>query len=339
MADALSQHQIDELLQSINSGEEDGVIEEINKKEEKKIKNYDFKMPQKFTKEDLKLIRDIYESYSRLVASHLTSITRLYCHATVLQVEEQKYYEFNNALEDYVMMGIVNLGFENSDVMEAECTIQLSNAITFSLIDRMMGGQGTAFEISRDFTEIEISLIKTVLEKMTSFMQETWSGYIDINPTLSRIETNARLTKSIAPDEIIVTVTLEVELNKRKSIMTISVPAVNMEEILTHLSVRYTNVSRRTINEEKRKEQRSNIMKGVKSSNLTIHTILAETQIDLSDILSLRINDIIPLDAPITQNAMIKINDVQWFTAKPGISNNKKAIKIIDVCSTGGFKK
>ena len=74
-------------------------------------------------------------------------------------------------------------------------------------------------------------------------------------------------------------------------------------------------------------------MKGVKSSALTMHTILAETQIDLSDILSLSINDIIPLDVPITQNAMVKINNVQWFSAKPGISNNKKAIKIIDVCN------
>ena len=91
MADALSQHQIDELFESLNNeGRED---ENENEVKEKRIKNYNFKMPQKFTKEDLKLIRDIYEQYSRLVASYLTGITRLYCHAKVLHVEEQKYYE------------------------------------------------------------------------------------------------------------------------------------------------------------------------------------------------------------------------------------------------------
>jgi len=291
-------------------------------------------MPQKFTKEDLKLIRDIYEQYSRLIASYITGITRLYCHAKVLHVEEQKYYEFNNSLEDYVMMGVVGLHFENSDIMDAECTIQFSNAITFSLIDRLMGGPGNAFEISRDFTEIEVSVIRTILEKMAVFLQEAWSGYIEISPTLSRIETNARLTKSIAPDEVIVIATLEIELNKRKSLMTISIPAINMEEIMTNFSQRYTSeASRRVVDDEKRQEQRSSILKGVKSSTLTMTTVLAETQIDLSDILSLRVNDIIPLDVPITQNAKVKINNVQWFTAKPGISNNKKAIKIIDICN------
>ncbi len=332
MADALSQHQIDELFESLNNKDDDD--ESDVKKKEKRIKNYNFKMPQKFTKEDLKLIRDIYEQYSRLIASYITGITRLYCHAKVLHVEEQKYYEFNNSLEDYVMMGVVGLHFENSDIMDAECTIQFSNAITFSLIDRLMGGPGNAFEISRDFTEIEVSVIRTILEKMAVFLQEAWSGYIEISPTLSRIETNARLTKSIAPDEVIVIATLEIELNKRKSLMTISIPAINMEEIMTNFSQRYTSeASRRVVDDEKRQEQRSSILKGVKSSKLTMTTVLAETQIDLSDVLSLRINDIIPLDVPITQNAKVKINNVQWFTAKPGISNNKKAIKIIDICN------
>ncbi|MBQ5990688.1 MAG: flagellar motor switch protein FliM [Oscillospiraceae bacterium] len=332
MADALSQHQIDELFESLNNKDDDD--ESDVKKKEKRIKNYNFKMPQKFTKEDLKLIRDIYEQYSRLIASYITGITRLYCHAKVLHVEEQKYYEFNNSLEDYVMMGVVGLHFENSDIMDAECTIQFSNAITFSLIDRLMGGPGNAFEISRDFTEIEVSVIRTILEKMAVFLQEAWSGYIEISPTLSRIETNARLTKSIAPDEVIVIATLEIELNKRKSLMTISIPAINMEEIMTNFSQRYTSeASRRVVDDEKRQEQRSSILKGVKNSKLTMTTVLAETQIDLSDVLSLRINDIIPLDVPITQNAKVKINNVQWFTAKPGISNNKKAIKIIDICN------
>ena len=332
MADALSQHQIDELFESLNNKDDDD--ESDVKKKEKRIKNYNFKMPQKFTKEDRKLIRDIYEQYSRLIASYITGITRLYCHAKVLHVEEQKYYEFNNSLEDYVMMGVVGLHFENSDIMDAECTIQFSNAITFSLIDRLMGGPGNAFEISRDFTEIEVSVIRTILEKMAVFLQEAWSGYIEISPTLSRIETNARLTKSIAPDEVIVIATLEIELNKRKSLMTISIPAINMEEIMTNFSQRYTSeASRRVVDDEKRQEQRSSILKGVKSSTLTMTTVLAETQIDLSDILSLRVNDIIPLDVPITQNAKVKINNVQWFTAKPGISNNKKAIKIIDICN------
>lgn len=301
---------------------------------EKKIKNYNFKMPQKFTKEDLKLIKDIYEAYARLVANYLTSITRLYCHASVSDIREQKYHEFSDTLSEYTITGVVNLGIDNANIMDAECTIQFSNELTYSLIDRMMGGQGVPLESLRDFTEIEIALMKNILERLASHLQEAWSGYMDISPTLSKIETNSKLTKTIGPEEVTVTAVLDVLLDKTKSSISINIPAVNMEEIMLHFSRRYVRTSKRTVDEGIKNEQRNNILKGVRNSTLTLNAILAETQIDLSDILSLQVNDIIPLDVPITQNAVVKINNVHWFNAKPGVSGSKKAIKIIDVCDT-----
>ena len=54
MADVLSQSQIDALLNSF-SAEGSKAFEEIEEQsKEQKIKNYDFKMPKKFTKEQLK---------------------------------------------------------------------------------------------------------------------------------------------------------------------------------------------------------------------------------------------------------------------------------------------
>jgi flagellar motor switch protein FliM len=134
VGDVLSQSQIDELLNSFsNEGTKafDNLDQEAN---EKKIKKYDFKMPKKFTKEQLKMITDIYETYSRLLSSYLTSITRLYCQVKVLQVEEQRYFEFNNALPDYVFMGTVNLGIEDKEIVDSDCIIQISNTMTLFIM-------------------------------------------------------------------------------------------------------------------------------------------------------------------------------------------------------------
>lgn len=333
MADKISEQQLDKLFRTMANGNKDETSgNQSNKNDDKKIKNYNFKTPQKFTKEDLKMVREIYEIYSRLISSYLTGVTRLYCQVKVLSIEEQRYFEFNNTLDDYVMMGVVNLGIENNDIMDTECTIQISNPLTFSLIERMMGGQGNSEIQSRDFTEIEISLMKTILEKMASFMQEAWAGYIDINPSLSRIETNTKLTKTTSPDEIIVLAAFEVELNKNISHITVNIPAMNMEEIMSHFTNKYAKVSKRIIDEDKKKEQRSNILGGVRNTTLNVNAVLAKTQIDLSDIISLQVNDIIPLDVPITQSAMVNINNIHWFNAKPGVSNNKKAVKITEIC-------
>ena len=152
MADILSQSQIDALL---NSFSEEGAkaLDEIEEQSsEKKVKTYDFKMPKKFTKEQLKTIDGIFENYSRVLSSYLTGLLRVYCKVEVIQTEEQLYYEFNNALPDYVMMSMVNMGIMDDDVLETSCIIQLSNPISFTMMDRLMGGAGSYTDQSRDFT-------------------------------------------------------------------------------------------------------------------------------------------------------------------------------------------
>lgn len=330
MGDTFSNQMTDQLINDISGNGQTNDF--AGSQNEKVIRNYNFKTPQKFTKDDLKIVREIYEIYSRLISSYLTGVTRLYCQVKVLSIEEQRYGEFSNTLEDYEMMGIVNLGIEDTDISETECTIQLANSLTFSLVERMMGGAGSSAVETRDFTEIEVSLLKTILEKMATFLQEAWASYIDISPSLSRIETNTRLSKSYSPDDIIVLAAFEVELNKNVSVMTINIPAVNMEEIMSHFTYKYTKSSKRAVNEEKKQEQRATILSGVRDTSVDISAVLAQTRIELSDIISLQVNDIIPLDVPITQNAAIKVNNVHWFNAKPGVSNNKKAVKIVEIC-------
>lgn len=330
MAEVLSQSQIDELLNSFSS-EGTKAFEDIEESiNEKKIKTYDFTMPKKFTKERLKVINDIYEVYSRLLSSFLTNNTRIHCKVKVLQIEEQRYYEFNNALPDHVIMGTVGLGIEDDDIMDISCIIQLSNSITFSLIDRLLGGDGPYIEISRDFTEIEMGIMKGVMERMTEILKEAWASYLDINPRLLGIETNARASQSIPPDEVIVLVTLEVEIKDVTNIITISLPAVNMETVMTKFSDQYSQGLKRfdAAREEKRRE---GILKEINNSPLQIDVIFAETKIALADILTLQPDDIIPLSMPITGNAAVKINKNLWFDGKVGVNNKRKAIKIDNI--------
>ena len=185
MSDVLSQNQIDELLKNLNNADSQTLEDMSDSLSEKKVKDYDFKAPKKFTKEQLKTIGTIYESYARLFSSYLTSITRFYCKVEVLQIEEQRFYEFNNALPDCTLMGNIDLLFnENDDVMDTRCMVQFSNAVTFSLIDRLLGGYGKNTDLSRNFTDIEIRVIRNVLEKTGDLLKEVFSPFIDVTPSL-----------------------------------------------------------------------------------------------------------------------------------------------------------
>ena len=330
LADVLSQKQIDELLNSFNT-QGSKAFEEIEEQgSEKKVKSYDFKTPKKFTKEQLKVIDSIFENYSRVLSSYLTGLMRLYCRVEVMQIEEQRYYEFNNALPDYVMMSLVNMGVHDEDVMETNCIMQISNPITFTIIDRLMGGLGTYSEVNRDFTEIEMTLMQGIMEKMAQSLKSAWIQYIDLDPVMTAIETNSRVMQSIPPDEVIILVSLEIEIKDDKNIMSFCIPAMNLESIMNKFGDRWARPTQRQ-DPKKDMERRRNIMGALSDSNIDVKAILCDTQVDLYDILTLQVDDIIPLNVPITRIVELKIGDSVWYDGKLGVLGNKKAVKIDNI--------
>ena len=234
MADTLTQEQIDAMLSSVLSGGDTASLDTHEEKEE--IKEYDFRTPKKFTKEQIKILERIFENYSRHLSSYITGLLRLYCKVSLASIEEQKYFEFSNALPDYTIMGIVDLGIEDDDIEESNAVLQLSNSLTFTMIDRMLGGRGTYQDTDRDFTEIEINVMRGIVERFTSLMSQAWDGYVDTNPKLESIETNSRVISAADADETMIIVAMEVTVNDSKSIVSFCMSAITMDQIMKKFS-------------------------------------------------------------------------------------------------------
>lgn len=330
MSDVLSQSQIDELLKNLNNADTQTLENMSDKISEKKVTPYNFKSPKKFTKEQLKSISKVYETYARILSSYLISLTRFFCKVEVLQIEEQRYYEFSNALPEHTMMGNINITFDESDdIMDTMCIIQVSNAVSFSLIERLLGGYGRAMDISRNFTDIEIRLMKNVFVKMGDLLKEAFAPYVNLYPTLNNIETNARVNQPISADESIVLVTFEIEYNDVKNVVTMAVPAIAMEAMISKVNSNFKGLDH--IHTEKETENRNGIIKRISRSNFKIEAMLAETKVNLDEILSIRKGDVLLLNVPIEKNISLMVNNERLFDGKLGTIRRRKAIKICNV--------
>ena len=326
MADTLTQEQIDAMLNQALSG---GLVETTTVEEQ--IKEYDFRSPKKFTKEKMRALETIFESYARLLSSYLTGLLRLYCKVTMVSIEEQRYFEYNNALPDYVMMGLLDLGIDNEDLDEFTTLIQLSNSLTFVLIDRLLGGRGEAADYDRDFTELESSVIGKVITDLAGMLKEPWENYVELNPKMTQLETNSRVISTVGYDDTMIIVALEVTINEIKSIISVCIPALNLDEIMMKYVTRAHKSTRKIHDAHKEEERRDTIMNTLNQSSLTIRAVLDETQLQLSDLLHLQVDDIIPLPKNIGSNVTLRIGEKDWFDGKLGIFNNKKAVKIENV--------
>ena len=327
MAEVLSQDQIDKLLGSLQSGSAD--ISEIEERTSaQKVKEYDFLSPKKFTREQIRFLENIFENFSRRFSSQLSGLLRLNCQAEVLQVEEEEFREFSNALNDSVLLPVLGLHSEEYKIDDKQILMEMSRPISFCIIDRMMGGNGSGYQIDRDYTEIEISLMEYLFKQITVLLKDAWSNYVNVNFSLDSIETNSQMIQFIQPDDSVAIVVVQMELNDLKGNLNICLPASSLEEIFKRFDSKYVKASKKDDPKEIQ-QRRENILTTLKDTALTVSAILGQTDATLKDLLELQRGDIIPLDTPVSRGSVIvKVEKLDWFRGTVGTKKKNYAVKI-----------
>jgi len=326
LPEQLSQSQIDALLKKMASGGED--VQE----EKQKIKEYDFKSPKKFTKEQLKAMDGLYETFSRMLASFFSGLLRTVCEITVVQIEEQRYYEYNNALPDTALVGLVEMRPENKRYEGSTFILDMSTSVGFYLVDRVLGGPGSGFNLSRDYTDIEIAILTNIIDKITQRLQETWQNNLPISANLAEIQTNARLLQVFAPEDVVLIVILNVKLGQVEGNLNICMPAEFLESVMHTFSLRYARPAKHQ-DRDKEEQKKRIILENVCESDMEIRVIFDQFQLELQEIMQLQPDDVIPLSKRVDSDVLVTVDKIPWFTAKLGQTKKKKAIRLNDILS------
>ncbi len=324
MAEALSQNQIDELLNRMRSGD----VAQAPAEPEQKIKEYDFSSPKKFTKDQLKSLSSLYENYARVLSSYFTSILRSSCEVTISQIEEQRYYEFNNALPDNTLIGIISFLPDEGNFDETTMMLELSTTFGFLLVDRLMGGGGEPVAPDRDYSEIEQSLLRMIMGNATKYLQDVWSSSLALTAQLRSVETNGRFIQTFAPQDVVVIITFEINDEYYKGTANMCMPTANLEDIINSFTIKY-NHSMKQQDEEKEQQKRDRLLDYLKDSNIELEAHLDDCTMSLGDLSQLQVNDVISLNKRIDEDVSVRVEGIPWFKARLGEVDSHKALKLV----------
>lgn len=325
MGEVLSQSEIDNLLAALSSGDLD--TEELNNADDKKVKNYDFKRPTKFSKEHLRTLEIIYEHYGRLLSTSMPVYLRKNIQVSVTSSETVIFSEFSNSLSNPVILGVVNFQPLGGTIL-----IELASQLGFAMIDRMLGGSGDPLEKTRDFTEIEMTIIEKMMVVCMQLMREPWKNVADINPMMERIETNSQFAQIIAPSDMIAIVTLNMKIGDVEGFMNVCLPFFTLESVMDKLNTKYWYANLQEHNEENFEEYVEALIKRV---DVPVKAVLGKTSISVTDFVNLQRGDIIRLDTEVDQDLTVYVGNIKKFTALPGTSREKNAVRITSVIREG----
>ena len=329
MAEVLSQSQIDALLNAARNGEMN-LASTAENKAEKKYRKYDFYSPRKFTKDRLKMISGIFESYSRIINSWINGLLHTSCEIEVESVAEQRYYEFSNALSEGDVLALSDVSVEGEPTSDgAPVLFHFTTTLMLSMMDRLMGGDGSTDRSLPDgynFTDLELKLYENIVRDLIGMLGNSWVDYIDIDFALRRIETNPTLVQLIGLDETVVIVGASIRFANASGRISICIPGMKLLNIFSHMAI--TNQNQRKKSEDNSDE----IMDVLKGSTLEITAELGRTEVRLQDIYFLKAGDVLDLGHPTSEPIQLYIGGKRWFDGKMGVQNNSMAVKIVDTC-------
>jgi flagellar motor switch protein FliM len=325
VGEVLSQSEIDSLLAALSTGELE--VDETQQEKEKQVKNYDFKRPAKFSKEHLRTLEIIYEHYGRLVSTNLAVYLRKNIQISVASSETVTFSEFSNALSNPVILGIINFS-----PLPGNIIIDVSCNLGFAMIDRMLGGQGNPLEKNREFSEIEMAILEKLIIICMQMMREPWKNVLDINPVMERIETNSQFAQMIAPSDMIAIVTLNVKIGEIEGLMNICLPFFTLEDIIDKLNTKFWYSTMQAKSSENYEEYIESLIRRV---SIPVKAVLGKSSVSVNDFVNLQPGDIIRLDKGVDSELNIYVGNLRKFTALPGSSKDKYAVRVTSVIREG----
>ena len=321
MSDILSQSEIDNLLKQLSDGDLD--VDQIQGEDEKQVKNYDFSRPTKFSKEHLRTLEIIFEHYSRLVSTNLPVYLRKNVQVSVASSETVTFSEFSNALPNPSVLGIINFAPLNGNII-----IEIATNLCYAMLDRMLGGSGQPLEKSREFSDIELTILQKLLVMFTQLLREPWKNVVDISPVLSRLETNPQFAQVIAPSDMIAIVTLNMKIGDVEGMLNICLPFFTLEDVMDKLNTKYWFSTMQENHDEHYEEYIESMIRRV---DVPIKAVLGKSTISVSDFLNLQVGDCIRLDSRVDTDMEVYVGNIKKFTALPGTEKDSYAVQITSV--------
>ncbi len=319
MAEILSQKELDALLSGVSR---------TVKGEGKKIKRYDFKHPDKFSKDHIRTLQMLHENLARLWSSSMSAHLRGSVQVEVISIEQVSYEEFIKQLPNPTIMATIAL-----QPLPGMMVWEINPDIGLSIVERLLGGSGDTEQFRRELTEIELTVIRNTLSKMTNDIRSAWSNVLSISPELTSIEVNPQFCHVAPPTEMVILVGIEMKLNRKTGHMNICLPYNLLEVALPRLSAQYWFASGEQGNDEKSKEKIKNLLE---PTYLPLHVELGETLLTVGDVLELEEGDVIRLSTKANNDLKIKMNNQVRFMGRPGLVGKRLGVEITKACSNRG---
>ena len=293
MAELLSQQEIDQLMNNVNSGDENALREDPKKE----VVPFDFRLPNRISKLQLRTIRTIHENFAESFSSFLMTKLQTIVNINVISVDQIYYSEYVLSVSNPACL----YKFDVADT-DIKGILELSPDLAIAFVDRLLGGTGGSSKSSNLITSIEQKVLTVIIEKVFQDLRKSWTIIGDYVFQLDRFEPDIDFAQITSQSESVLLISFEVKLGDESFMMNICFATYAFDSVLSKLGnqnfsairpVKYHGTTARNI-----------LVRNLNQTELPIKVNFGKAVITLNELLSLKNGDVILLQ----NKSQLKLN-------------------------------
>ena len=328
MADVLDQSEVDALLEAMGSdagalmsdgggkGGRAGGAEVT-----RDVCDYDFKRPERVSKDQMRALEGLHENFARNFGASISSFLRTIIEVHVAGVEQLTYSEFIYSLPNPTCFNLLR-----TDPLKGQMCLEISPLIIYPIIDRLLGGSSNDLYVpQRALTNIELRLVRQILDRALAAMTETWSALTPIRFELTETESNPHLVQIVAPSETVVIVGFEIKAGQRTGTMSFCIPFAVIEPIIDKLGAQ-SWLTQDTQGDGDTVRQR--LLNKMRLAKVGMRAFLGETTMTMGELMSLQVGDILRTDKRSGEELILQVEGRNKFACRVGQHRSHRAVRL-----------
>jgi len=317
MSKILTQEEIDALLKSVASTE---VTPQPSETKDRQVHLYDFKHPDRISKDQLRALRTIHDSFSRSFGTYLSGMLRTLVDINLLSIDQATYSEYMLSLSVPSCIYIVA-----SKNLKGSAIMEMSPQFALTMVDRLLGGNGARVGNIRELTIIEQNILRKTVESALSILTDAWRHVYRLNLYIESFESNPQFVQIAPASETAAVVSFEIIIRDMTFPMNLCFPYFVLEPLIQNLSTGWTSVALKKMS----RGERDGVRTRIRLSRLPVVAQLGSATLRMSELSRLRVGDVLRLSERRDEGLKVWVDGKVKFWGEPGTSRRRRAVRIV----------
>ena len=281
---------------------------------------FDFRRPTTLSREHVRAMQIVQETLARGFTTTLASKLRAMCSVSIRDIEQRPYDEYVRELQNPALLTLLSLRPLGGTAM-----LQLPLRVGYAATELLLGGVGGANQPRRSMTDLELALVRSILELTMPEIRYAFDPVVSVEPAIIGQESNPQFAQIAAPTDMVIVASFDIRVEAVTDVMTLCIPFSSLQPHLEALSETDRSGGESA---EKAAEDRNRVREHITATDITASARFRSAVAKSSDIVGLDVGDILLFNHPVEMPLTLQTGGVATHDVTIGRVNRHLALRV-----------